>query len=58
MKIGDAVETSEGFAGTIIKVYYRSSAGSTCSYVSSFDIMLDNGIVVNVCKDLVKLMSK
>ena len=58
MNVGDSVETTTGFIGTIIKVYYRSSAGSTCSYKSSFDIILDNGIVVNVCKDLVKLISK
>jgi len=58
MKMGDTVVTIDGSTGKIVKVYYRSSAGSTCYYVASVDILLDSGSTINTCADLVSVMNR
>lgn len=56
IKVGDRVKTSTGWVGTVASVHYCGASGSTCSYISRVQILLDNGITVEVIPEMIKVL--
>ena len=57
-KVDDKVKTTSGFTGTVVEVQFRGASGSTCSYVSSLLILLENGMLLESLPELVTVLEK
>ena len=56
IKVGDRVRTHNGFEGTVKNIQYHGACGSTCSYISRVEILLDNGMIFESLPETLKIL--
>ena len=56
IKVGDRVRTLNGFEGTVKNIQYHAACGSTCSYISRVEILLENGMILESLPETVEVL--